>query len=240
MRSKLELLVIILMVLMSAFSCGERSGQVAQKAGSEGAAIQEIPSVCIWDGASVRSEPSNKSKWLSSMTLGEKIIWSGLIKMDSSDNNREFFKVRLSDGKEGWTQTSLIVTNARPAVVTQKTLIYKRPDLLTISDREFEPMEIVAIAGEKETWLDVVGNERKKSGWLPNTSVSGKDADIAVATLAKKALAEKDPKKMRDKIMDILNNPALAESIFIPELQRQVVPENPPDPEAEDSSASNP
>lgn len=101
-------------------------------------------------------------------------------------------------------------------------------------------MEIVAIAGEKETWLDVVGNERKKSGWLPNTSVSGKDADIAVATLAKKALAEKDPKKMRDKIMDILNNPALAESIFIPELQRQVVPENPPDPEAEDSSASNP
>jgi hypothetical protein len=183
---------------------------IAVAEGKEG-----IPSVCIWDKATVRSEPSQKGKWISSIALGEKILCLGEDKIDSSDKNRKYYKVRLSDGKEGWVSEYSLSIDAKPSVAMLKTPIYLRPDLVTVTDKEFTLMEFIAVSKPENEWCEAKGSEGKKKGWIKSSSVSFKDEDITVALLAGKALAETDKDRKRQKIESIVNNPAFSGSIFI-------------------------
>jgi len=209
---------ILLIAIFIVFSCTERSEQ-------EDTTAKELSAVCIWDGASLRDAPSKKAKWLSSISLGEKLIMLGDTAIDSADNNREFYKVRLSDDKEGWAQAYPLALNAQPAAIIQKSVIHKRPDLLTSTNNAFEKMEMVAVVAEKNDWIEVIGNKREKSGWIKNQFVTYKKTDVAVAIKANKALGEKDQKLKEEKINEILDNSALSGSVFIEELQRILYPE---------------
>ena len=187
--------------------------------------IDGAATVCIWDRAVLRTEPSMENgKWISSIALGEKVTWLNESYVDSADNNREFLKVRLSDGKEGWTIAYVLVRNAKPAAITQKVYVYRRPDILTITDKAIDPMEMVAITKSEGEWLEVVGKERKKSGWNKNEGISLKDADVAVAILASKALAEDDEKKKLAKLQAIIENPDLANSVFLNAIRQLLMP----------------
>ncbi|MFQ5823414.1 MAG: SH3 domain-containing protein [bacterium] len=204
-------------------ACGDQSKQQTEQQTTP-MIKPEVVAVCIWDGASLRSEPSRKAKLLSTISLGEQVIWLGDTVVDSTDKNREYYKIKLSDGKEGWTSSYLLVPKAKAAAITQKAFIYKRPDLLTVTDDFFEPMNMVAVVSEADDWLEVVGNKRKKKGWIKNRDISYKEADVAVTILTTKALAEKDAEKQREKITAIINNPDFAGSIFLPELREMLGP----------------
>jgi hypothetical protein len=164
------------------------------------------------------------------MALGEKLLCLGEDRVDTSDKNRKYFKIRLSDGKEGWAPEFSLAIDAKPAVVAQKTAIYLRPDLVTITDNEFVPMEFVAVTKPENEWCEAKGQEGKKKGWIKSSSVSLKDEDITVALLAMKAASEPDKNKKKEKIEAIVNNPAFSNSTFIETLKDQL-----PKPAVQDS-----
>ncbi len=178
-----------------------------------------IPSVCIWDKASVKSEPTQKGAFVSSMALGEKVICLGEDKVDPADKNRKYYKIRLSDGKEGWASEYSLAIDAKPSVAIQRTMIYLRPDLVTVTDKEFSSMEFIAVSKTENEWCEARGQEGKKKGWIKANSVTTKDDDITVALLGLKALTETNKDKRKEKIDAIVNNPSFANSIFIDSLK---------------------
>jgi hypothetical protein len=198
-------------------SAASAFGVGAIEAGSE--------TVCIWDNAALRSIPAReKGKWLASISLGETVVYLGESQVDSSDQQLEFHKVRLSDGKEGWTLAYVLVRGAKAGAITQRSYVYSRPDLLTVTDKVFEPMDMVAISKVDGNWLEVVGNQRKKSGWIQNTGVSTMEADVALAILAIKSLREKDEVRRRQMLRAIVENPALQNSVFMAGLRAMINP----------------
>jgi len=181
-----------------------------------------IPSVCIWDKAAVKSEPNQKGKVISTMALGEKILCLGDETADSIDKNRKYYKVKLSDNKEGWVSEYAVAVNAQPAVAVSKAPLYLRPDPLTVTDKEFSTMEFVAISNMNKDWCEAKGKENKKKGWIKLNTVSTKDVDITVAILAARAMAESDKNTKRDKIEAILNDPAYSTTVFTDYLSNEL------------------
>ena len=187
--------------------------------------IQEKPAVCIWNKASLRNGPTSASKWLSSMNLGERVTYMGVSEIDSTDKKKErqYHKIRLSDGKEGWASEYVIAIDARSAVVTAEVTMHKRPDLVTFTDKKFQPMEFVAVLQSENEWLEVTGAEKKKSGWIKDGYVSYKDEDIALALLANQALQQDDTEAQKVRISELVKNPAFSNSVFIPELNKILI-----------------
>ena len=156
------------------FSCqkGDESKTLEKKTVPVVQEKKEIPVVCIWDDASVRAEPSVKAKKISALALGEKVIWLGGEKSDQADKKRKYLKIRLSDGTEGWASEIAVAKNAKPSIIVKKTPIYLRPDLLTLTSNELEPMDMVAVLEEENDWLEVVGEKRQQKGWIQSDMVS--------------------------------------------------------------------
>ncbi|MBN2710422.1 MAG: SH3 domain-containing protein [Calditrichaceae bacterium] len=219
-------LVKICTFLFFAFLLACNENQNETKTSEESPVVQEkteFPSVCIWDKGTLRAEPKSSGKWLSSMALGEKVIWTGTESIDSTDKNRKYYKLKLSDGSEGWASEYVIVTNAQPAVVINKTSVYNRPDLLTVTDTEFEEMDIIAVVSSEDNWIEAVGKEKRKKGWIQASAISTNDIDIAVALLASKALLESKTADKIEKIQNILNNTAFNGSFFIDHLKLKLL-----------------
>ena len=189
-----------------------------------------IQTVCIWDEGVLRAEATLKSSIVSNMALGEKVVWLGSSFIDTSDNIT-FLNIKLSDGSTGWASKSLLATDAFPAVCVLKESIYRRPDLVTETKKQFEPMEILAVTKMAGDWIEVVGEKSYKSGWIHAKNVSKADADVAVALLAKKAGAESDNEVKIEKLNFILDNAAFSRSVFIDELKQMVTELTPPEPE---------
>ena len=162
--------------------------------------VEKVPAICISNGVPVREEPSKDGKWLTSLNLGESMVYLGEEYKDSTGNNKDFYKVELSDGSQVWARTYGILLNAKGATILSETPIYKRPDLVNKTDKNFNPLEFVAIIGEKDDWVEVVGSNKRKSGWIKVQYTSTNPEDVAVATLAFKSLLDKDGVIIDDKL----------------------------------------
>jgi hypothetical protein len=198
--------------------------------------IQEkrIQSVCIYDNIALRKEPRKviKGNWLSSVSLGETVIWLGEIKVDSSDNNREYVKIELSDSTIGWASSWGIIVDAEIGAIRNSTPIYNRPDFVTITDRSFELMDIVAITDSKDDWIKVIGERRgqkgwiNKKGWIKKENVTKDKKDITVAILANKELKKEDNIPYLGKIKSIIKTSPYPESYFIQKLNQHLAEGN--------------
>lgn len=202
---------------------GEASAEQEATLSSE-ATANETEAVCIWDQISVRDLPSEKGKWLTSINLGEKVTYLGVKKVDSV-SERTYAKVRLSDGKEGWSLADFIIPEGRPAVFLHETEYYKRPDLMTKSGNSFLPMDIVAICSEQGDWVEVRGKRKDmtylSSGWVKPENISTKEVDLAVAKYASAAIKETDDKKLAA-LKEIVENADFSSSHFIADLRDEI------------------
>ncbi|MGH1366660.1 MAG: hypothetical protein ACRBF0_24080 [Calditrichia bacterium] len=205
----------------------ENKSEAAPEEVVEEIASEEVDGVCIWDGTSLRAIPSQKGRYISGISLGEKVTWMGLTKTDSSKSRKvDYLKVRLSDGTEGWASSSGIVREAHAGAIVHKIYVYRRPDLLTVTDTYFDPMEMVAISKNQEGWLEVVGPQRKKRGWIRDDGgVSIDKADVAVAILASKAFQLSGERERNTKLKSIIENPQFENSVFISALRNMLSPE---------------
>jgi len=216
--------VFILLIMQIFFGCKikdhkENTGNVPI-ADTVNNKIDPLPSICIWDKLSLRDSPSQKGEWLSSVNLGEEIMYLGESRKDSTNKNIEYIKIQLSDGKQGWASAYGIVIDALSGVLYKSSPIYQRPDLLTETNQNFNIMDMVAIQDVKDHWLYVIGNQRKKQGWIPAEHITTDRMNVAVAILANKALA--DAETVEDKIKTLenfLQNTPFSQSIFMATLE---------------------
>lgn len=200
LKPKLKLLSIILLLGIMLNSCGSD---------------EEIASVCIYDNASVISEPSKKDgKFISNISLGEKVYFLGENEVDENNKNKKYIFIKMLDGKEGWIQAEFVTINAKPAVIIEKTDLYARPDLSTISKKSYEPMDIIAIASRKDDWLETIGKKAAVKGWIKDKGYSESTTDIATALLVKRALAKSKQSERLAELINIYNNSNLSGSSF--------------------------
>jgi ribosome biogenesis protein Tsr3 len=185
---------------------------------------EKVPGVCIWDGIAIRKEPSRNSSMLSTLSLGESFLYLNEEAIDSAYKNQKYMNIELSDGSVGWAAGFGLVMNAKTGVVKSKVPLYKRPDLLTISNKEFSPMDIIAITEETDNWAKVTGEKKRMEGWIKMSYISYNKEDIAFALLAKRELDVKDEKPLPEKIQTILDNNPYPNSIFV-EVLRQIARE---------------
>lgn len=176
---------------------------------------EKIPGVCIWDGIAIRKEPSRSSTIFSTLSLGESFLYLNEDAIDSAYKNQKYQNIELSDGSVGWAAGFGLIMNAKTGVVKSKVPLYKRPDLLTISDKEFSPMDIIAITEETDNWAKVTGEKKRMEGWIKMSYISYNKEDIAFALLAKRELDVKDEKPLPEKIHTILDNNPYPNSIFV-------------------------
>ncbi len=143
--------------------------------------------VVIGEKVPLRQAPEKEGKWMSALNTGE--IMTYLDKaIDGNDKDREYLKVKLSDGTVGWTPSYGVVQDALPGAIITECKVYSRPDLLTETKKGFNVAEVIAVTQEKDGWYEVVGFQKNKKGWINSANVSlGKD-DIAIAALARKAI----------------------------------------------------
>lgn len=222
-------MLLSLFLLLQACGGGGNAGETVS--GSDSTEVYESEmgapefGVCVWDKASIRAEDTKDGKYISSLSLGETVTLTGETTTDASDNDREYLKVRLSDGTEGWVSSYLIARDAVPAGVEKKSTVYKRPDLLTATDKAFEPLEFVAIVSYGEdNWVEVVGSKRLKSGWIKGSGLTQQDDNIALITLYTKAMEIEDQAKQQEAIKEIVGMSEFEYNPLMPLLRGNVDP----------------
>jgi hypothetical protein len=220
MKIKEYLAIFIAAVFL--MSCGaETAKKEENKEAKVEVKVEKKEAVTIRDGLSVRAEPNKDGKWLSRLSLGEKVLYLGESKIDSTEkNNYEYHHVELSDGNQVWAYGYGLLIDAKPAVVIDGTPIYKRPDLVTKTKEDLEVMEFVAIVGEKDEWVEIVNAGKKKKGWIKKEYLVDNDEDVAVSIMAYKSLKNENGEIVIGNIPAFIEEIPFPESRFIPILQK--------------------
>lgn len=177
-----------------------------------------VMGVSVWDRISTRSEPRRSSASTTLLSLGERFLYLDSAAIDSAYNNTIFLKVQLSDSSVAWAYGFASVLNAQPGVITKDVPLYMRPDLLTISDRGLNAMEIVAVTEEWDDWIKIVNEKKANVGWIKKDFITYNTIDLAFALLAKRRFSEEDPEQKIKNIEDLLENNPYPNTIFIPEV----------------------
>jgi len=200
------------------FSCGEEevkdedNDAVYVEDASDGEDIIEDEGgekniICIWKAVSLKETPSSKGKYITTIYLGEAATTFGEIITDSS----------------GWIQENLMAIDAEPYVIKSKTKLYKRPDILTAGNKEFERMQFVVVTETQSDWAKVKGKRTDagwfSEGWVKISNLTNSDIDVAVAILAERAMVTDDKNKKIDALNEIVENSDFSVSQFISDIQ---------------------
>lgn len=210
-----SLLIVILATL--AFHCQQNQSGNEQLAEAR---PDTVVAVCIWDNISVRSLPDADARWITALSLGESVRSTQIVEVDSANDNREYVRVLLKDGTEGWALHDFVVPESEPAVFLSDTDIYQRPDLLTRTDKQFSKFDIVAIVEQQDDWVRVKGRRSEakwlSDGWIKIGNLSKDEKDIAAAKFILDAIDEESPEKQVEALQKIAGSAELETSLFIP------------------------
>ncbi|MEL6670612.1 MAG: SH3 domain-containing protein [Bacteroidota bacterium] len=171
---------------------------------ASGSDIQLV--VCLWPESGIRSNPGRgkDAKWITSMSFGETATFTG--NSEEASDDRTYVELELLDGKKGWSNEYLFAVDAHRAVASGSIDIFKRPELTTISGKQFESGELFAVKeGDKEGWMEVFGFKKEKMGWVQSTSNSNSkfttdELDVTVAIMYQQAMNEKTPMKQEERL----------------------------------------
>ncbi len=181
--------------------------------------------VCVYEKHYIKDKPSKDGKSFTSISKGETIQDLGETVTDNTEKKPVvYYKIRLSDGKEGWAPASGIRVNATAAVFTVTASVYSRPDLLTITDVKMQPMYFVAITERNDDWAKVAWTEgyTPKEGWVKNNALTTSKEDVATAILITRKLDAKDNIPAIDKMKSLIADAPYPGSLFIEELKKKV------------------
>lgn len=153
--------------------------------------IADAVTVSAWSEVPLHDQPGSNARRIAYIYYGE-----GVEKVGDEAfvmyEKRNFFKVRTKDGKVGWVDQEWFVEDGGIVVALERARIYKKPSTITtITDDYFEPGELVIFKDWQGDWVELVGKERRKSGWIKGTHlVSINETDIEVAKDIEEALAD--------------------------------------------------
>jgi len=181
--------------------------------------------VCVYEKHYIKDKPSKDGKSFTSISRGETIQDLGESITDNTEKKPVvYYKIRLSDGKEGWAAASGIRVNASAAVFTVAASVYSRPDPLTITDVKKQPMNFVAITERNDDWAKVAWTEgyTPKEGWVKSNALTTSKEEVATAILITRKLDAKDNIPVIDKMKSLITDAPYPGSIFIEELKKKV------------------
>lgn len=219
------------------YNCGTKTEQVKDEEVTEAketspAPVTEnevptMPAVCIWKEVGVKETAEEKGKYKTTIYLGEQISALTDTTSEMSGKRRvKFRKIRLTDGTEGWVREDFIAVNSTPAACMKETTIYRRPDFMTPSGKNFKMMDVVAVKSRSgEEWSEVIGKRAGdtwfSSGWVKTENLALSAVDVAFAVFYLKAQDIPDPAKREEEIQKILQNPDFSTSIFQVEFENE-------------------
>ena len=176
--------------------------------------------ISLWDKGSLRDGSGNGAKWINSVSFGEEVTLLGDT-IFIPEEDRTYWKVKLSDGQTGWVHSYLFAKGAETAAILNSAMLYKRPDPLTATDKKLEHGDVVAVtANHEDGWMHVYGKEKKKVGWVKvGEGLTRDKSDIAAAVMMNRAMAETSPTKRKEKLSAILSNPDMDASAFAQNIQ---------------------
>ncbi|WP_418500754.1 hypothetical protein [Flagellimonas sp.] len=119
---------------------------------------------CLWPKVGLRDNPGRKdAKYITTIYFGEKVEF--LDEKQIADDDKEYIKVKLSDGNEGWVYEHLFAIGGKLGIVNGQRELYKRPDIMTYVGEKLGPMDMVVIFdGEQEGWNEVVSLKKEGPG----------------------------------------------------------------------------
>lgn len=121
-------------------------------------------------------------EWSESLVLGDKVtITSGVLKLKYDGREREYFKVKLASGKEGFVRTILLGSNGTLGVVkTEGALVYTEPRDVKISARTLTRGQVVVVSRESvaDPFIRVLGYDAAKDTPFDDTFVDKSDVSI--------------------------------------------------------------
>lgn len=186
----------------------------------------EHKAICVWEKLMLREEPSTKGKYITSVYLGETSTFFGEIVTDEV-SKKEYFKIKLTDGTEGWVESKYIILDAQAYTVVENTKLYKRPDVLTATEITLDKLQYVVAIKEQNDWLEIRVKTDKDSwfteGWVKASQCSKKSADVTVSILAKRALTHQNDEKKKQALQEILANSDFKESVFLNYLENILI-----------------
>ncbi len=191
-------------------SCASKKENTAEEA-TEMEETYSGPSVaiCLGNNVSVRKTPEASGDWLTSLAIGEEVAWLDSLVTDTNGKVQyEYALIRLSDGTEGWAVGSYLFKDASLAAITKPTTIYSRPDLLTSTSNQFQPLDLIVFRQESKEMIDGVGwfqvtgrisNANSfTTGWIRDGSKTSDPSEILVAQMVYKAREMKGKEQMAD------------------------------------------
>ncbi|WP_318310571.1 SH3 domain-containing protein [Flagellimonas crocea] len=172
--------------------------------------------ICLWPKVGLRDKPGRKNtKYMTTIYFGESVAF--LDEKRKGEDDKEYLKVRLSDGSEGWVYEHLFAVGGELAIIEKETELYKRPDIMTFEGKKLEPMDMVVIFEneEKEGWHEVTSMKREKKGWIQgDIDAIQNEIDVKLGILYWRAMEESSEKKF-ELLENILANPNFKKSKLI-------------------------
>ncbi|MBO0321326.1 SH3 domain-containing protein [Muricauda sp. CAU 1633] len=214
-------------VLLLIFSCGtksEKKNQSSENSSISKSEVSENPelshegtsAICLWPKVGLRDKPGRKNtKYLTTIYFGESVEY--LNETEQTEDDKEYLKIRLSDGSEGWAYEHLFALGGELAIIDKETELYKRPDIMTFEGKKLEPMDMVVIFEneENEGWHEVTSMKRDDNGWIQGDIDAIKDdIDVKLGILYWRAMEEPIEKKF-ELLENILANPNFKKSKLI-------------------------
>jgi len=199
MKLTLSILYCFLVSFTILLTSCKRSSSKEESASTDTTAVKgRAPvTICMLPEVGIRESPGESGKYLTTLYLSESVTLTG----DSStakvgEKKYGYFKVQLEDGKQGWVRGDFIARNVVPAVFTAVTSINKRPDLASITDKNFTTMDFVATRPAKDQWIEVTGIPSGEKwftkGYVHANNLTYNPIDVSFAALYKRASSMKD------------------------------------------------
>lgn len=152
-------------------------------ANSENAADQ----IVVTQRTAVTVDADAKSKQLALVQPGEVMTFLGDSTESPISKNEMLYKVRLSDGTEGWARNYGLILGQAGAILVEVP-IYQRPTTLAPTRQKLRIGQLVGVQGTQDNFVRVAAS-KWQSGWIDKSALSNDGNDILAAALAGAALA---------------------------------------------------
>lgn len=213
MQKLLSQTLLLLTVLLALTAAGCSSDSATAETGEEAAAANKA--ICLWDKAGLRETPGNDGKFLTNVAFGESLTLTGK-RQEAPAEKRTYLEVSTSDGKIGWISDYLVAEKATLGAAIAEASVYKRPDMATLTDDALKPGEVVAILEEKDGFVNIVGKQRQRKGWIKGTeSLLTAPEDVTLALLYTRAMAGNNADAQRKQLEKLQANTDFKSSMFM-------------------------
>lgn len=205
-----------------------QKGEVEERAETEGStALEGASAICLWKELSLRQEAGAEGKWMTTILLGEKMDYTGESEtLTEKEKEITYHQMVLGDGTKGWVRSEFVALDALRGAFVESSKIYKRPDILTGTDTEFDEMDFVAILSERDDWYEIKSKRPTDkwfvSGYVKKEKVSIKDVDVAFSILYQKAINQSDETKKEEALKALSEESDLSTSVFSSKLKDQL------------------